>query len=155
MSSGAIPPGQITPSELVTFLPATLDGAALEAPSAGKSRRSETSVWTRASGQYNLGSGSAAFITITDFGGALPEDMLKRFEPPFKEPGVTVEKLITPDGVGFKLYNEHSKTGNVAVLVKGRIGIEIEVTKYSGTNFDKFASAVNVSALAKAADKKK
>lgn len=66
-----------------------------------------------------------------------------------------VEKLTTPDGSGFKIYNEQAKTGNIAVLVKNRIGIEIEVTQYTGTNFDKFASAVNVSALAKAAEKKK
>lgn len=153
--STPVPPGQMTPLELTTFLPGTLEGAALESPSAGKSRRSETSVWTKASGQYNFGSAGAVFISITDFGGELPEDMQKRFTPPFNEPGLTVEKLITPDGSGYKLFNEHSKTGNIAILVKGRIGIEIEVVKYSGTNFDKFASAVNVSALAKAAEKKK
>ena len=149
-----VPKGQLTPTDLVKFLPGELGGGTLESPSGGKNRRSETAVWTLATGQYRLPGGGAAYLAITDYGGALPADMDKRFDPPFKEAGLVVESLTTPNGTGYRLYNEQAKNGVIAVLVSGRIGIEIEVMNFAGRNFDAFLSAIDVEGLAKAARKK-
>ncbi|GAB1429664.1 hypothetical protein MASR2M18_04960 [Ignavibacteria bacterium] len=147
------PKGQLASGELRNFLPASIAGSPLESPSAGRIRRSETTAWTRASGQYGTSGGNVS-ISITDYGEAVTDEIKKRYQPPFKEVGLIVEKLTTPGGDGFRLYNEHDKSGSAAILVNGRIGIEINVTNYPSRDFDKIINAIDAAGLSKAASKK-
>ncbi len=149
-----VPKGQLKPDDLAKFLPDKIAGAKLESPSTGKNRRTETIVWTHASGQYRLQNGGGVYLSLTDYGDGIADDIKKRYEPPFKETGLIVEKLATPDGNGFRLYNEQAKNGNISVLVIGRIGVELEVLNYPSIDFDKLISYINLSGLAKAAKSK-
>lgn len=147
------PKGQLKPNELQNFLPASIAGSPLESPSTGRIRRSEITAWTRASGQYGTSGGNVS-ISITDYGETVTDDIIKRYLPPFKEVGLIVEKLTTPGGDGFRLYNEHDKSGSAAILVNGRIGVEINVTNYPSRDFDKIINAIDAAGLSKAASKK-
>ncbi|MBK9248368.1 MAG: hypothetical protein IPM69_09720 [Ignavibacteria bacterium] len=108
--------------------------------------------WSKTLGEYILSDGTTITVGITDYGGSAIL-AARTYEIPTTEVGVTVEKLNLPNGFGYKVYNDATKNGMLAVLVAKRFGIEIEGKNMTEKNGDlsRVLDKVNIEGLLKKA----
>jgi hypothetical protein len=136
--------------ELVEFLPEKFSGESFPA-STMKSERDNYS-HTMARKQYSVAGGGVITISITDYGGSALLN-IKGYEMPAPEIGISIEKILLPEGVGYKTFNPNNNSGMIAALVGGRFGIDIEAVNIA-KNFGDIAQIlekVNIDGLLKKA----
>lgn len=135
--------------ELVAFLPFDL-GTSLSSSTARVNKQGYN--WSKALGEYVLPGGTSVTVGITDYGGSAIL-AARTYEIPSTEVGVSVEKVLLPNGIGYKVYNDATKNGILAVLVAKRFGIEIEGKNMTDRNGDlsRVLDKVNIEGLIKKA----
>lgn len=135
---------------LVEFLPQKLGESGYPA-SVMKSERDGYMV-TLARRQFSVPPKGSIIVSITDYGGSAVLNT-KGYEMPHSEIGIRIEKILLPDGVGFKTFNPNNNSGIVAALVGGRFGIDIEAVSMpeSFGDFGQILDKVNIEGLLKKA----
>ncbi len=135
--------------ELLPFLPTNL-GNSVSSSTARVNKEGYN--WSKTLGEYILSDGTSITVGITDYGGSAIL-AARTYEIPTTEVGVTVEKLNLPKGFGYKVYNDATKNGMLAVLVGKRFGIEIEGKNMSEKfgDLSRVLDKVNIEGLLKKA----
>ncbi len=135
--------------DLVAFLPVNL-GTSVSSSTARVNKEGYN--WSKILGEYILTDGTAITIGITDYGGSAIL-AARTYEIPSTEVGVSVEKILLPNGIGYKVYNDATKNGMLAVLIAKRFGIEIEGKNMTEKNGDlsRVLDKVNIEGMIKKA----
>lgn len=135
--------------ELLPYLPTNL-GNTVSSSTARVNKQGYN--WSKTLGEYVLSDGTSITVGITDYGGSAIL-AARTYEIPSTEVGVSLEKLSLPNGFGYKVYNDATKNGILAVLIAKRFGIEIEGKNMTEKNGDlsRVLDKVNIEGLIKKA----
>ena len=135
--------------ELLPYLPTNL-GNTVSSSTARVNKQGYN--WSKTLGEYVLSDGTSITVGITDYGGSAIL-AARTYEIPSTEVGVSLEKLSLTNGFGYKVYNDATKNGILAVLIAKRFGIEIEGKNMTEKNGDlsRVLDKVNIEGLIKKA----
>jgi hypothetical protein len=116
----------IAPSALKDCLPATFRGAE-KLPSSSGSVEIQGIKVTKTTGEYVYPQGTIT-ITMADYAGAASTVAYRYELPKTQEPGMEIQKIILPNGVGYSRYSPNESMMQIYCLINNRIAVEIIAT---------------------------
>lgn len=116
----------IPPSELKECLPVKFRSAE-KLPSSSGSVEIEGIKVSKTTGEY-IYPGGTITMTMADYAGAASTVAYRYELPKSKEPGMEIQKIILPNGVGYSRYSPYESTMQIYCLINNRVAVEIIAT---------------------------
>lgn len=119
----------VSGKDLLKCMPKIVGGAKIMTPTTGKSE-TEYGLETRADIEVLYADGVTARIAITDYADHY-KTTRERYEIPYSEVGVEITNISIGNAKGFQAVNILEKTAVIRMALSERIGIDIEILKYT------------------------
>jgi len=116
----------ISPSALKECLPMNFRGAE-KLPSSSGSVEIEGIKVSKTTGEY-IYPGGTITMTMADYAGAASTVAYRYELPKTQEPGMEIQKIILPNGVGYSRYSPYESTMQIYCLINNRVAVEIIAT---------------------------